>query len=896
MKNLKGWEIRELWLKFWKSHGHDIVPGASLIPLNDPSLLWINAGVSPLKKYFDGRETPSNRRLANVQKSLRTNDIDNVGKTARHHTFFEMLGNFSIGDYFRAEVLPWAVEFLTKEEWLGIPLDKLYFTYYPDDLPTFNLWHDLGVAKSHLISVASNFWEIGEGPCGPDTEIFFDRGPQYDKDGLGIKLIKDEIENDRYVEIWNIVFSQYNAKAGQKREEYAELPSKNIDTGCGLERLACILQDVPTNFETDLFAGIIKKIEELTGKKYQGDLAFKVISDHIRSCVFALADGATFSNEGRGYVLRRLLRRAARYMRKLGATTPLLASLVKSCIDTMKVFYPYLIKKEEMIKDEIGKEEEKFLLTLDLGEKRLLDYIAKADNKKIPADVSFLLYDTFGFPLELTIEIAEENNFEVDVEGFKILLLKQKETSREARKKYTAMNRQNTAYLNFAMPSVFRYDTLELESEVIAVFKDEKRVKAASGDVLLVFGETPFYGEKGGQEGDSGVIVFNDVSYPVKTTIILPHGEAASFVSLADTLLKEGDIVRCVVDKKKRMKIASNHSATHLLNQALRCVLGNHIYQQGSSVSSDALRFDFNHYHPLTDDEILAVENLVNQEIKKNHPVKIQEMPYLDAVKLGAQAVFGEKYGNVVRVVDMDFSCELCGGTHVGNTGQIDGFAIISVETKGSGIYRIIAATGEGISGALSLALKPYHKEIEMLKGKVDALKELSRKLKSKQEIKIPLEPEITKSYQTIISFRNYCMSLAKQVKAEEKAYLKQKSNILSLETYLPCFQKIGKYNILIKELEATETGPVKDLIDRLTDKVAGSFVMFAVKNKKIVLVAKSKISQIPANEMLMHAAALLKGSGGGNQSFAQGGGSDMTMLDKALQEVLFEVKRRCEQ
>ncbi|MFA5542877.1 MAG: alanine--tRNA ligase, partial [Bacilli bacterium] len=402
MKNLKSYEIRQIWLDFFKEKGHDIIESAPLIPNNDPTLLWINAGVTPLKKYFDGSDIPNNKRMANAQKCIRTNDIENVGKTARHHTFFEMLGNFSIGDYFREEALEFAIEILTSPKWYGFDLDRLYFTVYPDDTDTIDKWISLGVNPSHIIKLEGNFWEIGEGPCGPDTEIFYDRGKKYDPDGLGIKMLEEDMSNERYIEIWNIVFSQYNAKNGVPRDKYKELPSKNIDTGMGLERMACVIQGVDTNYETDLFMPIINEVEKLVNRKYDGEMAYKVIADHTRTVVFSLSDGATFSNEGRGYVLRRLLRRAVRFGKKLGMNEPFLYKLVSVVVDNMKNAYPYLITKIELVTKLVKMEEEKFLMTLESGEKKLLDYIKASDNKLIDKEVAFLLYDTFGFPFELT--------------------------------------------------------------------------------------------------------------------------------------------------------------------------------------------------------------------------------------------------------------------------------------------------------------------------------------------------------------------------------------------------------------------------------------------------------------------------------------------------------------
>ena len=471
MKKLKSYQIRQMWLDFFKEKDHEVLPSASLVPVNDPTLLWINAGVTPLKKFFDGREIPKNKRMVNAQKSIRTNDIDNVGKTARHHTFFEMLGNFSVGDYFRDEALTWAIEILTSEKWFGFDLEKLYFTIYPDDEDSYNKWVSLGVDPSHIIKLEGNFWEIGEGPCGPDTEIFYDRGIKYDPQNLGVKMLEEEIENDRYIEIWNIVFSQFNAKAGVDRSEYKELPSKNIDTGMGLERMACIMQEVETNYDTDLFMPIINELERLTGVAYTGQMAFKVIADHIRSVTFAVSDGAMLSNEGRGYVLRRILRRAIRFGRKLGMNEPFMYKLVSVVANYMSNYYEYLLQTADSTAKIIKLEEEKFLLTLETGEKKLLDYINSAKTKIIPKEIAFLLYDTFGFPLELTLEVAQEHGFIVDEVGFKEELNRQKELSRSARSDDQSMNIQNEEMMSFKEKSEFiGYHTLKAPATVIAIF------------------------------------------------------------------------------------------------------------------------------------------------------------------------------------------------------------------------------------------------------------------------------------------------------------------------------------------------------------------------------------------------------------------------------------------
>ena len=715
MKKLKAYEIRQMWLDFFNSKKHEIIPSASLLPQDDPTLLWINAGVAPLKKYFDGREKPQNPRLTNAQKSIRTNDIENVGKTARHHTFFEMLGNFSIGDYFREEVLTWAYELLFDDKWFGFDKNLIYITYYTKDTDTFNKWVSLGVEADHLIPLDDNFWEIGEGPCGPDTEIFYDRGPKYDPENIGIKMLKEDIENDRYIEIWNIVFSQFNSEPGKKREEYKELPSKNIDTGAGLERLACVMQETETNYESDLFYPYIQFIEDKTGIKYEGQMSFKVIVDHIRSITFALADGATFGNSGRGYVLRRILRRAVRYARKLNITEPFLFNMVSLVAENMKEYYPYLQEQCALVSKLIKIEEENFWKTLEKGEKKLNDIIANMQDCVLKGEDAFLLYDTFGFPLELTIEAAAEKGISVDEEGFKEFLIQQKVRARGARTSIQSMNTQVEAYLNFKDEVEFiGYHELHSQSKVIALFQNNKSVNSASGEVLVVCDKTPFYGESGGQVGDKGTITIDGNVCNVIDSIKMPNGQNAILVETDDLTISVGDTVILDVDKNYRMNVTHNHSATHLMNQSLRNVLGKHVVQQGSLNTNKRLRFDFNHFTNLSNEEILKIEELTNKAIQANYEVKTISTSIDEAVKLGAQAQFSEKYGDVVRVVDMDYSKELCGGTHVQSTGEISKFAILSIESKGSGIFRIEAATNQNIFSEISEVI---NKSMENKKG-----------------------------------------------------------------------------------------------------------------------------------------------------------------------------------
>ena len=710
MKMLTSVEIRNIWLNFFKERGHMIEPGASLVPHNDPTLLWINSGVAALKKYFDGSEIPASRRITNVQKSIRTNDIENVGKTARHHTFFEMLGNFSIGDYFRNEVIPWAYEILTNEKYFGLDKDKIYVTYNPIDEDTKKLWIKCGLPESHLISLETNYWQIGEGPCGPNTEVFFDRGEKYDPENLGIKLLTDEIENDRYIEIWGIVFSQYNAVNGVDRKDYKELPSKNIDTGAGLERICCIIQGTETNFETDLFMPIIKEAEKYSEVKYENNkTAYRVISDHIRSCVFALADGAIFSNEGRGYVLRRLLRRAMRYGRKIGFNKPFLYNLVDITIKNMQDFYPYLITKKEKLEKTILDEENKFLRTLNSGEDVLNEMIKK--NGKLTGADAFKLYDTFGFPFELTEEIALENGLSINKEEFDNLMKEQKERARASRVVIESMNKQSKDLLDCVVESKFDYNSTKLESKAVALFKDGVKVNSISDEGYVMFENTPLYAEMGGQVSDIGTVSNSNFSANVEGVSIAPNKQNLHKISVNAGELKVGDIVTLEVDEIRRHNIEANHSATHLLHKALKIVLGGEVTQKGSFVCEDYLRFDFNYNTKLTANQLNEIENIVNEFINNSIKEETLVLPIEEAVKTGAEHEFNEKYGDFVRVVTFgEISKEFCGGTHVKNTRDIGIFMITSEESISAGVRRIEATTGFAAYKNIKALQEKYNK------------------------------------------------------------------------------------------------------------------------------------------------------------------------------------------
>lgn len=856
MRYMTAKEIRETWLNFFVSKKHIIEASASLIPQNDPTLLWINAGVAPLKKYFDGSEVPMSPRLANVQKCIRTNDIDNVGKTARHHTFFEMLGNFSIGDYFKEDAVKWGFELLTDPKWFGFPKDKLYVTYYPDDDKTRDFWIEMGMDPSHLIPNEGNFWEIGPGPSGPDTEIFFDRGQIYDKRGK--ELIEEDIENERYIEIWNIVFSQFNANPSKlERSKYPELPQKNIDTGAGLERFACVIQGTETNFETDLFFPIIKHLEKLSGINYQGQMAFKVIADHIKALTFAISDGAMLSNEGRGYVLRRLLRRAVKYGRFLGLNDPFLYVLVDDVVDMMGVFYDSLYETKAIVKDIVKKEEVKFIATISEGEKHLLEAIEK-EGKTLSGQTAFKLYDTYGFPIELTIEMAEEQGVNVDRQAFDLELQKQKERSRNARTTKKSMKAQDEAYLNFTETSTFvGYDVLQADTKVIKVF-----------DEGIVLAETPFYATSGGQVADQGTINGLKVTDVTK----LPNGQ---FLHQVENAFEEGDDVLAIVDAKARLKTIRNHSAAHLFHQAIKDIFGRHANQQGSQVSPKSWRFDFNHYETESDRRILEVETLVKHYILEEPlDVRIRQMPIEEAKKLGAMALFGEKYGDIVRVVDMGWSKELCGGTHVKNTKEIIDFAIGSYASIGSGIYRMEGVTGVDLSTQIKSFIDPFLVEIEALMDKADRL-----------GVKDQLEkaPLIQGSYQDVINYRAYVERIQHALKdAEKDMFRKQSEDVLKdVDQFIDDFESPSQV-IVTKDVDSKI---LKQLLDAIYDRIkADTILLINISDDKATYVCKSASNR--ASDWVKMACELTNGRGGGKPNIAQGGTQDLSDIDHMIETI----------
>ncbi len=863
MKKLTADQIRQMWLDFFKSKGHHIEPGSSLIPINDPTLLWINAGVAALKKYFDGSEIPPSRRITNAQKSIRTNDIEHVGHTARHHTFFEMLGNFSIGDYFRKEVIAFASELLFDEKWFAFSKEKLYITYHPDDLETKKEWMSHGVSEDHLIPMADNFWEIGAGPCGPDTEMFYDRGEKYDPQGLGIKLLKEDIENDRYVEIWNIVFSQFNSEPGKPRSEYKELPSKNIDTGAGLERFACIFQETDSNFETDLFWPIIQKTEKISKHKYEDNkLAFRVIADHIRTITFALADGEMFSNEGRGYVLRRLLRRAERYGRVININHPFLFELVDVVRDIMKAYYPYLANKEELIVKMIKGEEDKFLRTLANGEALLLKNIQGV--KLLSAEDMFRLYDTFGFPKELTVEICHEHGVEVDMEGFNKLMEAQKERARQARGEMQSMNRQSYDLMKCTIPSEFIYQTEPIKGKVVALFVDGVQVDSISDSGEVMLDKTNFYAESGGQVSDSGTLENSSTALRVTGVNKAPNKQHLHHVEVMFGEVKVGDILTAKVDQEKRLKTMRNHSSVHLLQKALSDVLGDHISQHGSYVCDEYSRFDFNHFEKISAEQLNEVERKVNQWISQAIPNDTQVLPVDEAKKLGAKALFNDKYGDVVRVVCFgDVSKEFCGGTHVKNTEDIGVFAIEFEESIAAGVRRIQARTSAGA--------------YELIKKREAVLHHVMK------EVNVTSISDIVSR---LISQKNDFELTKKALSVLEDRLAQSQANNLQNE-----FEEKGNISLLIKFIKASKRSDLLALIDRLkqgNDHYV--IILIGQDNNSISIVVACSEKAIKAGykagELVRHVSRLLEGSGGGRDELASGAGKSAEKIPEALQSV----------
>ena len=671
MKYMTHNDIRNTWIRFFESKGHKLFPSAPLVPINDDSLLWINAGVTPLKRYFDGTETPESRRIVNIQKCIRTNDIENVGITKRHQTFFEMMGNFSIGDYFKNEAIEFAFELLTSEEYFGIDKDLIYVTVYPTDTEAIAKWAKVGLDETHIIPLKENFWEIGEGPCGPDSEIFFDRGEKYDPNHDALAKFKKDEDQERYVEIWNNVFSQYNSKEGVAREDYEELPNKNIDTGAGLERWCCIFQNVDSNFETDLFQPIIKHIVELSNASYTGQKEYKIIADHIRAITFALADGACFENVGRGYVLRRLLRRSVRVGKNIGLEGPFMYKIVSDVVDVMADAYPYLREKRPIVEATVLEEEKLFLKTLEAGERRLKELVKDSQDGTISGEEAFKLYDTYGFPFELTLEYLNELGYTVSKEEFDKYMTMQKELAKKNAKNKTAMASQKKVLLDFKEESQFAYGIYRLKTNVLAIFSKDEIVDSIDHDCYIALKRTCFYAESGGQVSDTGMIVGNNFKARVLDVFKGPNGQHIHKVKLLDGTINYNDECELVIDRERRKQIEANHSSVHILQYSLQQTVSKTIKQAGSYVDDDKLRFDFTYNGKMNDDKLLEVENFANQMISENLIVSTEIMPIDKAKEMGAMALFSEKYDDTVRVVKIGKSIKLCGGTHASNTNEI---------------------------------------------------------------------------------------------------------------------------------------------------------------------------------------------------------------------------------
>lgn len=868
MKQLTSAQIRQMWLDFWKSKGHAVEPSANLVPVNDPTLLWINSGVATLKKYFDGSVIPENPRITNSQKAIRTNDIENVGKTARHHTMFEMLGNFSVGDYFRDEAIEWGYELLTSPEWFDFPKDKLYMTYYPDDKDSYNRWIACGVEPSHLIPIEDNFWEIGAGPSGPDTEIFFDRGEDFDPDNIGIRLLEEDIENDRYIEIWNIVLSQFNADPAVPRSEYKELPNKNIDTGAGLERLVAVMQGAKTNFETDLFMPIIREIEKMSGKTYDPDgdtMSFKVIADHIRSLAFAIGDGALPGNEGRGYVLRRLLRRAVMHGRRLGISDAFLYKLVPTVGQIMESYYPEVLEKKDFIEKIVKREEETFARTIDAGSSMLDELLAnlkKSGKDTLEGKDIFKLYDTYGFPVELTEELAEDEGFKIDHEGFKAAMKEQQERARASVVKGGSMGMQNETLANITEPSEFLYEAETAESRLSVIVADDARHDSVnSGQALLVFEKTPFYAEMGGQVADHGTI--SDAAGTVVARVVdvqrAPNGQALHTVEVEGELVV-GANYKLEIDHTRRHRVMKNHTATHLLHAALHNIVGDHAVQAGSLNEQEFLRFDFTHFEAVTPEELRAIEEQVNEEIWKATPVTTIETDIDTAKSMGAMALFGEKYGKNVRVVSIgDYSVELCGGTHVANTAEIGMFKIVKEEGIGSGTRRILAVTSRE-------AYLAYREE-------EDALKAIAATLKAPQLKEVP----------------NKVASLQEQLHAlqKENAALKEKAAAAAAGDVFKDVKEANGVRYIASQVEVSDAGALRTFADQWKQAdYSDVLVLVAHIGEKVNVLVASKSKDVHAGNLIKDLAPIVSGRGGGKPDMAMAGGSDANGIQELLSAV----------
>ena len=861
-------ELRKMYLDFFESKGHLVMKSFSLVPHNDKSLLLINAGMAPLKPYFTGQEIPPCTRVATCQKCIRTGDIENVGKTARHGTFFEMLGNFSFGDYFKLEALQWTWEFLT--EWVGLEPDRLYPSVYVDDDEAFEIWNKvIGIPAERIsrFGKEDNFWEHGAGPCGPCSEVYYDRGEEY---GCGKPDCKVGCDCDRYMEVWNDVFTQFE---GDGKGGYTELAHKNIDTGMGLERLAVVSQGVDSIFDVDTICAIRDKVCEAANITYhtdeKKDVSIRLITDHIRSATFMISDGINASNEGRGYVLRRLIRRAARHIRMLGIPDHFMPILSETVIECSKDAYPELEEKKSMILKTLADEEDRFYKTLDQGMKILNEMIekTKAEGKsELSGADAFKLYDTYGFPLDITNDVLEEEGMTVDEEGFNQAMQNQRETARKARKATNYMGADATVYesLPNSLTTEFTgYDVTRDESVITALTSEEAVVETlAEGDIgTIIVKNTPFYATKGGQEADKGIICTDTAEFEVKDVIVLPNGATGHIGVVTKGQFVIGDGVRLEINEALRGMTAKNHSATHLLQAALRQVLGDHVEQAGSFVNADRLRFDFTHFSALTTDEIRRVEEIVNDQIEAALPVVTDVMSLEDARKTGAMALFGEKYGDNVRVVRMgDFSKELCGGTHVSNTGTIGCFKIVSEGSVASGVRRIEALTGQGV-------LK-YYNDIEA----------------SYNEAAAKAKTEPSKLVKKIEDMQAQIKDLQSEINKMKSANAKDALGDIEAE-------EINGIKVVTRKLSGVGMNELRELGDQIKDKIGeGVVVLASVADGKVNLIVTATDGAMAkgahAGNIIKAIAPLVGGGGGGRPNMAQAGGKDPSGIDGALAKV----------
>lgn len=871
MKNYGVNELRKMFLTFFENKEHLAMKSFSLVPHNDNSLLLINSGMAPLKPYFTGQEIPPRKRVTTCQKCIRTGDIENVGKTARHGTFFEMLGNFSFGDYFKKEAIAWSWEFLTQT--VGLAPERLYPSVYLEDDEAFGIWHkEIGISKERIFRFGKedNFWEHGAGPCGPCSEIYYDRGEQY---GCGKPDCTVGCECDRYMEIWNNVFTQFESDGKGK---YEELKQKNIDTGMGLERLAVVVQDVDSIFDVDTIKALLDQVAGLAGTEYKKDsktdVSLRLIADHIRSCTFMISDGIMPSNEGRGYVLRRLLRRAARHGRLLGIEGQFLSGLSETVIEGSRDGYPELEEKKAMILTVLTQEEEKFNKTIDQGLAILNDLEEEMINSGkiiLSGENAFKLYDTYGFPLDLTLEILGEKDFSVDEAGFAAAMENQRETARKARKTTNYMGADVTVYqsLDPSLTTEFAgYDSLECESEITALTTDTELAQALTDGQAgtIVTAKTVFYATMGGQQGDKGLIVSPEGEFLVEDAIHLQGGKVGHVGKMVNGMFRKGSKVTLQVCADRRLSTEKNHSATHLLQKALRTVLGEHVEQAGSYVSGDRLRFDFTHFSALTGEEIEKAEQIVNEQIKETLPVKTQVMTLEEAKKSGAMALFGEKYSDEVRVVKMgDFSMELCGGTHVVNTGSIGQFKIVSETGIAAGVRRIEALTGDGLTA--------YYREAE---------RQLHQAAKAAKATPAALSAKIE--------------ALLEEIKAlhSENEKLKSKLAKGALGNVLDQVKEIKGVKVLAAQVEDTDMNGLRTLSDQLKEKLGeGVVVLASVQDNKVNLAAavtpKAQEKGAHAGNLIKEIASLVGGGGGGRPGMASAGGKNPAGVSRCLEKVL---------